>query len=260
MVVKAMYVSPTHTTQKTVLAVAQGAAQELGAQVQELNLTLPEDRKGTFTFSKEEILVFGAPVYSGRIPMFTQELFDNLKGNNTPVVLCAVYGNRHYDDALIEMRDLLAQKGFIVFAAGAFIGEHSFTTKLGTSRPDQQDLDKAKDFGVQAAKKLVELEKSPTEQIQVEGNVPYKERMPAPPIAPQTTDACVDCMICAKGCPVGAISFEDPRVADPNKCVKCCACVKACPTKAKTFGEMLQKPVTYLESQFTARREPEFFI
>lgn len=46
-----------------------------------------------------------------------------MKGNNTPAIIAAVYGNRHYDDALLQMKDILTEQGFYVIAAGAFIAE-----------------------------------------------------------------------------------------------------------------------------------------
>lgn len=41
-----------------------------------------------------------------------------------PIVL---FGNRNYDDALIELRNLLEEDGFNTIAAGAFVGEHAFS-------------------------------------------------------------------------------------------------------------------------------------
>lgn len=44
-----------------------------------------------------------------------------------PVVL---FGNRNYDDALIELRNILAADGMHPIAAGALLGEHSFSRVL----------------------------------------------------------------------------------------------------------------------------------
>lgn len=257
MTIHAMYVSPTHTTQKVVTEVAKEMAAKTGGELKEINATLPEERANSFAFSSDDILVFGLPVYGGRIPGFTEDMITNMKGDNTKVVLCAVYGNRHFDDALLEMRDLLHKNGFVTVAAGAFIGEHSFTDKVGTARPDEKDLQQAREFGQKAADKATN---GSLEQIEVYGNNPYKERGPAAPVAPRTTDDCYDCMLCAKGCPVGAISFDNPREVDPNKCVKCCACVRVCPVNAKTFDDKLAQSVAFLEGKCADRREPEFFF
>jgi NADP-reducing hydrogenase subunit HndC len=47
-------------------------------------------------------------------------------------------------------------------------------------------------------------------------------------------DACKSCGICAKQCPVSAISGEKkvPYVIDQDKCIKCGVCMEKCPFKA----------------------------
>lgn len=49
-----------------------------------------------------------------------------------------------------------------------------------------------------------------------------------------SADHCKSCGICAKNCPVGAISGDKktPYVIDQEKCIKCGACMEKCPFKA----------------------------
>lgn len=44
-------------------------------------------------------------------------------------MLVSVYGNRAYEDALLEMFDIAKDSRFILITASAFIGEHSYSTK-----------------------------------------------------------------------------------------------------------------------------------
>ena len=88
-----------------------------------------------------------SPVYSGRVPAVLIDCIDQFEGDGAKAVVVGVYGNRHYDDALLEAADLLGERGFKVIAAGAFIGEHSMAPRVGAGRPDADDLAVAAQFG-----------------------------------------------------------------------------------------------------------------
>jgi len=254
-----LYFSATDGTLKVVKGVVEG----IGSHFKEYNITLAENRQDAISFDADDLLIIGVPVYAGRVPEFLNDFFMNVKGNNTPAVFITVYGNRHYDDALIELKDRFEGNGFIGVAAGAFIAEHSYTSKVGTNRPDQKDLELANQFGKNIKSKL----ESNTELIQlhplfVNGNFPYKERKFSPPMTPDTSDVCISCGICAKHCPMGAINFDNFKEIDPSKCVHCCSCIKRCPVNAKSMNhEMILKITNGLIDNFSAiRNEPEFFL
>lgn len=260
MAVYNIFFSPTKGGATLAAAVANTLATNLEMEQVQIPLTLPQDRGALTptTLEKGDIALLTLPVYGGRIPLLVAESLAKLKGQNTPIVLLAVYGNRAVDDALLEMQDMMKAQGFVPVAAAQFPAEHSYTAALATARPDAKDVNTAADFGNQLAQRFAQNNwQSP---LQLPGNFPYKERKQAAPLGPSTTDACIDCMLCAKECPTAAISFEDPRIADPQKCVKCCNCVKVCPTKAKHFGDALDPAITWLTENFTQRQEATFYF
>ena len=226
--VTACYFSPTDTTKKTVEAIAHGIRPVINI----LDLTLPSAREAQYHFGPEDLLVIGAPVYGGRIPLVEEEAIRHIHGSCTPVVLAAVYGNRAYEDALLELRDLLSCQGFIPAAAGAFIGEHSFGNVIAAGRPDAQDLAKCADFGRQIA---FWLQNSTVGDfsLKVPGHYPYRARGAQSGIAHQISSDCIFCLHCAEVCPTGAISSKSPAIQDVSLCIKCQACAKKCPKSAR---------------------------
>lgn len=172
-------------------------------------------------------------------------------------MVLAVYGNRDYDDALLEACDLLHRNGFVVVAAAAFVAEHSLTAKVGAGRPDAADMAAAKDFARQAAPRLAAR---PLRPVVVKGQRPYKERPAARSVAPKTTARCTGCLFCVHNCPMGVISTDDPRIVREG-CIRCCACVRCCPEHAKFFDDPgIVAIAAMLESRCLTRREPEFFV
>ena len=139
-IVRAVYFSPTRTTKTIVQEVAGALAAPLDASVEAVSLTLPAQRPADVSCAADDVLVFGFPVYAGRVPVLLRDEFAHLEGRGTPAVVVGLYGNRAFDDALLEAADLLEERGFNVTAAGAFVGEHSLTARVGTGRPDDADI------------------------------------------------------------------------------------------------------------------------
>lgn len=219
--------------------------------------TFPEGRAAARTLGAEDVLVFAFPVYAGRIPPLLMEPLARLAGHGARAVPLAVYGNRHYDDALLEAVDLFVANGFSVPAAGAFVAEHSMTAKVGAGRPDAEDMAAIADFARRAAS-VIPCGKSAT--VAVPGNRPYKALPPAADIRPQTLDSCTQCGLCASVCPVRVIDADNAAQVAQG-CLRCCACVKICPEQAKYFDNpQVDKIVAMLESKCRERREPEVFF
>jgi ferredoxin len=254
-----IYFSATDTTAKIVKEVAKAISHNF----KEYNITFPDNRQEDICFGSNDLVIVGVPVYAGRVPVLLTDYFAKLKGLQTPAVLIAVYGNRDYDDALLELKDIFEENGFIGIACGAFIGEHSYTSKVAANRPDTEDLQIAGSFGEQIKKKMDEAGDNFCEvKLAVKGKYPFKERTALPLMAPETSDKCTNCGICEANCPVHAISSENYKFADSKKCIRCCSCIKRCPVKAKTINheafERIRKML--LDNCISPRREPELFI
>jgi len=171
---KLIYFSPTETTGKIVEGISQGIQADI---VKTVDLTPPVARRRKFEEMYDELAIIGTPVYGGRIPLEAVQRLRRIKANDTPAVVVVVYGNREYEDALLELRDLAAELRFRPIAGGAFIGEHSYdseATPIATGRPDARDLEKAKGFDEliqEKISKIRNLDEMPP--LQVPGN--YKQ-------------------------------------------------------------------------------------
>lgn len=258
-----IYYSPTRTTQKIVREIGKNIGLEIISDVNiadRENNTLPQ-------INKDSLTIIGMPVYAGRLPINAVEAIEQLKANGTPVVIVVVYGNRDYDDALLELKDIANKDGFKIVAGAAFIGEHSFSSNdkpIAKGRPDQQDLNSCIEFAQQITKKLATNTKlNLLSELTIPGNFPYKERNKLPTdIYPETDlNLCTNCGECVEICPTGAISLNGTISTNGKLCTWCFACVKFCRNEARIFN---QAPIIAsrerLFANFSERKEPVYFI
>jgi ferredoxin len=257
-----IYFSPTRGTQKVLLALSRGMAVEA---VRHYDLTASEADSRPPAEIDADLAVLGVPVYAGRVPVEAARRIQRLKAQGTPAVILAVYGNRDFDDALLELRDLAAEQGFQPFAAAAFIAEHSYSTDktpIAVGRPDEADLEKARQFGRQVLEKLSHLSGGSLPLVQIPGKFPYKERVPRPEEAPLSKeDLCTLCGTCASVCPTAAVTVGETVVTDGGRCIICQACVKSCPTGARVMEvERVQKIAQWLTANCSQRKEPVIFV
>ena len=264
-----LHFSPTGNAKKIGAALAQAAAAVLQLPVTAYDITLPQNRIALPVFTSEDLLIITMPVYAGRLPnKIAPDLIRLLKGDHTKAIAAVTYGNRHYDDALSEMKFILENAGFELVGAMAVPSEHAFSKSIATGRPDETDLAAIADYMSALAEKLkTELDLSP---VNVPGNDPV-----GPYYTPLGTDGkpakflkakpltrpelCTHCKLCAQNCPMGSISKADP--ADVTGiCIKCQACVRHCPVQAKYFDDAaFQSHVQMLEGFAVGRKEIEYF-
>lgn len=272
-VVRAVYFSATGTTRSVLRALCGKLAERLGLPCSEMDFTLPSARNETLVFNSQDIVVLGTPVYAGRVPNVLLKYLQTMSGAGAIGVPVTVFGNRNYDDALIELRDLMENAGIRTVAAAAFVGEHAFSRVLGAGRPDMQDMAAVERFALSVAEKIEALTDKglPESPVAVQGTpFPYRgyyqpcDRHGAAinilKVKPLVNDRCNDCKHCAELCPMGSISRQNIRQYT-GICIKCGACIKGCPQNARYYDDAGYLYHQHeLEDLYTRRAEAEMFL
>lgn len=259
-----IFFSPTRTTRTIVEAVARG----LNAATPFMHdLTYERTAAAQPTESNTSPVIIGMPVYAGRLPVpAVERMRRHVQGQGRPAVFLVVYGNRAFDDALLELRDLAEELGFVPVAGAAFIGEHSFSTAqwpIAPGRPDMTDTDAATDFGARVRRKLADrAEIRDLPRLRIPGNFPYREGLPPSDIAPTTqTETCTLCGACVPVCPTSAIALTESGVTTTTAlCLRCCACIRACPAGGRVMPPKVAESAQKLYGLCGQRKSPEFFL
>jgi len=261
--VKLVYFSPTGTTK----AVVQGIAQGINPSATELiDITTPEARNQPLLTSEDELLVVAVPVYMGRVPEILSEWLHAIQAHNTPTVCVVVYGNREYEDALLELKTIVMECGCIPIACATYIGEHSFSNPempTAQGRPDEDDINHAEAFGLKIREKLQSIPSiSQTSDVDVPGTYPYRRDAKLWDVDfIAVSDQCSQCGVCAEVCPVGAINSQNSAMINQEKCITCCACIKSCPQNARTIkAGPVQDASIRLNNLYKEPKKPEYFL
>lgn len=248
--VYSMYFSPAGSTEKT----ADTIARSIHASPESINIM---NNAGVIKFTASDLIVIAMPVFSGRLPSVCIDKFTLLEGNGAAAVIAVVYGNREYDDALIELADIMAERGFRVVSAAAFIGRHSIFPSVGEGRPGAEDINKMKLFAEESVSKLSRDDFSIPA---IKGNRPYTA-IKGVPIKPKGSRACNKCGVCVKVCPTGAIHEASPRKTDKKKCIACTACVYACKQNARSFDSLIFRLAQKsFYKKYNTLKKPEIFL
>lgn len=254
---KLVYFSPTGTTRKVIMEIAKN----IDLKSVSYDLSIHKEKKPSLSFRNDDFVIFGIPVYAGRVPETFLQYFENLKGQNTPAALIATYGCREYEDALLELKNEVEKRGFKVIGAAAFPTEHSIVRSIGLGRPDKQDMKVIADFGIQLNRKLISCKTFDDITITVPGNLPYRKPGSANLIPKVDINLCTECGSCAKTCPTGAISAKNPKKTDKKKCIGCQKCVRSCKQKARYVSELkMSLAVKKLNKVCQSDKEAELFL
>ena len=202
--------------------------------------------------------IIALPVFSGRIPAFAAKKLKSIRGENKKAATIVVYGNRAYEDALLELNNIAKESEFDVVASGAFIAQHSMCPEVAEGRPDEMDFEEIKNFG---EKILNKLSGALEDKIEVPGNYPYKADFVVA-ATPISADSCSLCRKCLSACPTDAVSILNNKIeTDSAKCALCMACVKACPSGARILPAPMSEKIRQMLFKFkNIRRENETYV
>lgn len=245
--------SPTGGTQK----VAALLAQALGGEHAAVDLTDSGADFSAVALTPEDAALIAVPSYGGRVPGPAVQRLSSIKGNGALAVLVCVYGNRAYEDTLVELEDAAKQAGFRVIAAVAAIAEHSIAHRYAAGRPDAEDEKQLQAFAEKIREKL---DSGSRTEPKLPGNRPYK-KAGGSGMVPKPTRDCTNCGLCAQKCPVRAIDPGDPRHTHKDKCISCMRCVSICPQSARKVNAVMLAAVdAALKKVCSDRKSGELYL
>lgn len=241
--------SPTGGTEKVANAITSK-----WADVEAIDLS---NNNSDFNISLEEgsLALVAMPSFGGIAPQLALDRLTKIRAKNCKCAVVAVYGNRAYEDTLVQLKDYSEKAGFLVIAAVSAVAEHSIIHAYASGRPNENDCGVLADFGC----KILEKAASASVGVSVPGNHPYKKAGAA--MVPKAESACTKCGLCAKVCPAGAIDPSNPKVVDKSKCIGCMRCVSVCPAKARHVNPVMTKiAALVIKKACSVPKDNELFI
>lgn len=221
--------SPTGGTEKAAAAITKN-----WPQVRTIDLSLPDTDGSAVSIESDALVLVAMPCFGGVAPQLALDRFARIKGNGASCVLAAVYGNRAYENTLVQMQDTAQAAGFQVIAAVSAVAEHSIIHQYAAGRPNAKDREELARFGT---KILEKAESGSTETLVIPGKRPYKTSGGG--MVPTANTRCTGCGLCVQKCPAQAISPERCKTTEKSKCIGCMRCVSICPVHARNVNRLM---------------------
>lgn len=244
--------SPTGGTRRVSDYICEG----IGANPFVTDLCVKEEQIRVPDIHEEDLVIIAMPVFAGRVPVLAVDRLKRIQSNHAKCVIVAVYGNRAYDDALLEMQDVATEMGFRVVAAVSAVAEHSIARVYASGRSDAEDRKELAAFGAAIINKV---EGSDTyKPLALPGNRPYRAGNTGP--FPTADERCTGCGTCRELCPADAIPADNLRSVNKEACISCMRCLSVCPTKARNIGQVEIMVTEKLKTLCATRKGNELFV
>lgn len=228
--------SPTGGTERVANAITQTWPGIRTIDLSAQNFTPP-----AVSFGTDDLVLIAMPAFEGMAPQPALDRLALLQGNGARCALTAVYGNRAIDNTLAQMESYARNAGFHPIAAVSAVAAHSLLPEFAAGRPDPADRQELADFGAQILAKFT----SGTDTCPpIPGEHTCKEKRAG--LIPTVNADCISCGLCARECPMGAISYDNFTLTDPAKCITCMRCVSRCPAHARSVDSAVVARVTAL--------------
>lgn len=243
--------SPTGGTERVAKAITQ-----TWPNVQTIDLSAQNFTAPAIPFSADDLVLIAMPAFEAMAPQPALDRLALLQGNGARCALAAVYGNRAVDNTLAQMEDYARNAGFQPIATVSAVAAHSLLPEFAAGRPDDADCQQLTAFGKQILEKFTSGSDT-CPPIPGEHNCKAKRAG----LIPTVNANCTSCGLCARECPVGAISYDNFTVTDPSKCITCMRCVSRCPVHARSVDAAIVAQVTdFLRARCSDRKENELLL
>lgn len=188
--------------------------------------------------------VIVSPTYAWRIPRILQEWIEQTKltGNNDIYFVMTCGGS--IGNAGKYLKNLCTNKGMNYRGCYEVVMPENYIAMFSTPTKEEaiEIIAKADNIIDKVAEIILKGEAFPENSVTLTGKISsgfvndifYPMFVKAKKF--YTTDSCISCGKCVKGCPMRNITLKNEKPVWGNNCTHCMACICSCPKEAIEYG------------------------